>query len=115
MADPKVRLVSHPDDARYPLDYLALVQAAKEYNVALEVNNNSLRTPSFRTGCRENNEIMLPLCIEYGVPVIVDSDAHDPCAVGDFRFATALLEEISFNDNLILNNDLDKLTSFLLK
>lgn len=115
MADPKVRLVSHPDDARYPLDYTALVQAAKEYNVALEVNNNSLRTPSFRTGCRENNEVMLPLCMEYNVPIIVDSDAHDPSAVGDFRFAVALLDEICFDDHLILNNDLQKLKSFLLK
>lgn len=115
MEDPKVRFISHPDDGRYPLDYSALVLAAKEYRVALEVNNNSLRTPSFRVGCRENNQIMLPLCMEYGVSIVVDSDAHDPIAVGNFSYATALLEEIGFDDQLILNNDINKLKSFLLE
>ena len=50
MADPKVRFISHPDDSRYPVDYPALVQGAKEYGVALEVNNSSLSPSSFRPG-----------------------------------------------------------------
>ena len=31
MKIPYVNIIGHPDDSRYPLDYLALVQAAKEY------------------------------------------------------------------------------------
>ena len=58
---------------------------------------------------------MLPICMEYGVPIMVDSDAHDPTAVGDFTLATRLLEEIGFDDALILNNDLQKVKNFLLK
>ena len=115
MADPKVRFISHPDDSRYPLDYPALVQGAKEYGVALEVNNSSLCTTSFRPGCYENYRQMLPLCMEYDVPIIVDSDAHDPSAVGNFSYAVALLDEIGFDSRLILNNDLEKVKSFLLK
>ena len=114
MADPKVRFISHPDDSRYPLDYAALVQGAKEYGVALEVNNSSLSPTSFRPGCLENYQRMLPLCMEYGVPVMVDSDAHDPSAVGDFTLAVSVLEQVGFDDSLILNNDLEKLKSFLL-
>ena len=114
MADPKVRFISHPDDSRYPMDYPALVKAAKEYGVALEVNNSSLCTSSFRPGCWENYKVMLPLCMEYGVPVIVDSDAHDPAAVGQFPFALKLLEEVGFDEQLILNNDLQKVKHFLL-
>ena len=115
MADPKVRFISHPDDGRYPIDFPALVQGAKEYGVALEVNNSSLRTPSFRVGCLENYKCMLPLCMEYGVPIIVDSDAHDPAAVGNFALAVKLLDEVNFDDRLILNNDLQKVKDFLLK
>lgn len=115
MADPKVRFISHPDDSRYPIDYPALVQGAKEYGVALEVNNSSLSPISFRPGCLENYERMLPLCMEYSVPIIVDSDAHDPLAVGDFSLATQLLERIDFDDALILNNDLKKIKAFLLE
>ena len=115
MADPKVRFISHPDDSRYPIDYPALVQGAKEYGVALEVNNSSLSPISFRPGCLENYRRMLPLCMEYGVPVIVDSDAHDPDAVGDFSLAINLLDEVGFDQDLILNTDVQKVKQFLLK
>lgn len=114
MADPKVRFISHPDDSRYPMDYPTLVQAAKEYGVALEVNNSSLSPTSFRPGCQENYQRMLPLCMEYQVPIFVSSDAHDPLAVGNFSLATALLERIGFDEALILNNDLQKTKTFLL-
>ena len=115
MSDPKVRFISHPDDSRYPIDYPALVQGAKEYGVALEVNNSSLSPISFRPGCLENYRRMLPLCMEYGVPVIVDSDAHDPGTVGDFSLAINVLEEVGFDQDLILNTDVQKVKQFLLK
>jgi len=115
MADPKVRFITHPDDSRYPLDYPALVAAAKEHGVALEVNNSSLRKPTMRPGCVENYEKMLPLCMEHRVPLIVNTDAHDPGAVGDFTHAAKLLERLSVDEELILNQDLDRLKQFLLK
>ena len=114
MNDPKVRFISHPDDSRYPLDYAVLVQGAKEYGVALEVNNSSLSPTSFRPGCLENYQRMLPLCMEYGVPVMVDSDAHDPAAVGNFSLALDVLAHVGFDEALILNNDLEKVKRFLL-
>lgn len=115
MRNPKVRFISHPDDGNYPLDYPALVQAAKDLGVALEFNNSSLRKPKLRPNCVENYRRMLPLCMEHGVPVIVNTDAHDPDAVGDFTLARGLLEELDFDDSLILNTDLDRLKAFLLR
>lgn len=111
----KVRFISHPDDGKFPLDYPALVQGAKEYGVALELNNSSLRKPFLRPGCVENYRKMLPLCMEYGVPVVVNTDSHDPSTVGDFTLARALLEDLDFDETLILNRDLDQLKAFLLK
>ena len=49
-----------------------------------------------------------------GVPIIINTDAHDPSYVGNFAMAQALVEEIGVPDELILNNDLDKLKAFLL-
>lgn len=115
MADPKIRFISHPDDNRCPLDYHALVEGAKAYAVALEVNNSSLCPTSFRIGCRENYETMLPLCMDFGVPIFVNTDAHDPLAVGNFSLAAALLDRIGFDDALVLNNDLQKTKAFLLE
>lgn len=114
MEDPKVKFISHPDCDTFPLDYAALVQGAKATGTALEVNNSSLRKPSLRPGCIENYHKMVPLCMEAGVPIIVNTDAHDPGAVGDFTLARKLLEEIGVVDDLVLNNDLEKLKAFLL-
>ena len=114
MADPKVRFISHPDADTYPMDYKALVEGAKQYNVALELNNSSIRKPALRPGCLENYGKMLPLCMEYGVNIIVKSDAHDPGAVGDFTLAAALLEKLEMDESLILNLDLQKMKDFML-
>ncbi len=114
MAYEKVKFISHPDADNFPMDYPALVQGAKEYGVALEMNNSSLRKPKLRPGCVENYKKMLPLCMEYGVPIVVNTDSHDPHQVGDFTMALKLLAEIGMDDSLILNNDLAKLKAFLL-
>ena len=110
----KVRFISHPDSNAFPLDYPALVQGAKAYGVALEVNNSSLRYPSARPGCVENYTTMLPLCMAHGVPIVVNTDAHDPSAVGLFTEARDLLQKLDMDETLILNTNLSKLKDFLL-
>lgn len=113
MKNDKVHFVSHPDDDHTPLDYEMLVKAAKQYKVALEVNNSSLVKKERRLNCYENYKRMLALCCQYKVPIIVSSDAHDPSWVGEFTLAYQLLEELDFNENLILNNSLEKLKRFI--
>ena len=115
MKHEKVRFISHPDDDHTPLDYERLVAAAGEYRVALEVNNSSLVKEKERLNCVQNYKTMLRLCMEHKVPVIVSSDAHDPSWVGEFGLACRLLKETGFDEELILNNDLEKIKSFLLR
>ena len=114
MENPKVKIISHPDDSKVPLDYPALVLGAKATRTALEVNNSSLRKPFLRKNSVENYRVMLALCMEHRVPIIVNTDSHDPSTVGDFTLARKLLEEVQFDEELILNNDADKLKAFLL-
>ncbi|QQK08346.1 phosphatase [Miniphocaeibacter halophilus] len=113
MKNHKVRLISHPDDDNTPLDYERLVQGAKEYRVALEVNNSSLGKKEQRLNCYENYKTMLKLCHQYKVPIIVSSDAHDPSWVGKFDLAYELLEKLEVDDDLILNNNVEKLKKFI--
>lgn len=109
----KVFFVSHPDDDNTPLDYQKLVIAAKEYNVALEVNNSSLLKKNQRLNCVDNYKKMLNLCNQYGVHIIINSDAHDPSCVGDFSEADKLLNEVGFDNELILNTSIDKFKKFI--
>ena len=113
-ADPRVRFISHPDDSRSPLDYETLVKAAKDLNVALEVNNSSLLPGAYRLNAHENYKTMLRFCETYGVNIIVNTDAHDPSAVGRFDAAISLLESVHFPEELILNSNEEKLLKFML-
>lgn len=42
MKNPYIDIIGHPDNDRFPVDYEALVKAAKETGTLLEVNNSSL-------------------------------------------------------------------------
>ncbi|MBQ9299930.1 MAG: phosphatase [Clostridia bacterium] len=115
MKHPKVKLISHPDDDHTPLDYDILVRAAHETGTALEVNNSSLVKKDQRLNCYENYRQMLALCGQYGVPIVVSSDAHDPSWVGRFDLAEALLESVAFPESLVLNTNPQRLLEFLLR
>lgn len=101
--NPLVHIVGHPDDSRYPVDYKEIVLAAKEHHTLLEVNNHSLDPTGVRKGARENDRKMLEYCVEYQVPVIMGSDAHSAWEIRDHRRALALLEEMNFPEELVVN------------
>lgn len=113
MKNPYVNIIGHPDDGRYEVDYPALVEAAKEYGKVLEVNNHSLEPDCFRQNARENYIQMLELCKEYGVPVVMDTDAHFDTLVGEFACARALLTEMDFPEELVLNRSVEAIAGYV--
>lgn len=113
MENPWVNIIGHPDDGAYPVDYRALAEGAKEHHVLLEVNNGSLSPGGFRRNVRENYRKMLKLCREYGVPVILDSDAHVDTAVGCHDYAWEVLQEADFPEELVVNGQPELLREYL--
>lgn len=113
MKNPYVNIIGHPDDGRYMIDYKALVEGAKHYGKVLELNNHSLEPTCFRKNAYENDSRMLELCKEYGVPVIMGSDAHFDTLIGGFDCARALLEEMDFPEELVLNHSVDALKGYV--
>lgn len=105
MENPLVKILGHPDDSRYPMDYEELVRAAAELRTVLEVNNSSLHPLSSRKGARENIHTMLEACMRYQVSIIVGTDSHVSSAIGDFTQADELLREADFPAELIVNAD----------
>lgn len=113
MKNPWINIIGHPDDSRYPIDYLALVQGAKENQVLLEVNNNSLDPRCTRQGGRENVRIMLQLCAEYQVPVVFNSDAHTDSLVGFHKYAWEIADALNFPQELIVNRSVSELKKYV--
>lgn len=113
MKHPKVNIIGHPDDSAYPVDYDTLVHAAKEYHVLLEVNNNSLHPRCVRSGARDNYSMMLELCKKAQVPIVIDSDAHCEVDVCNHARVHALLEELEFPQELVVNRSLDAAAEYI--
>lgn len=113
MNHPKVTIIGHPDDGRYPIDAEAFVKEAKETKTVIEVNNNSLNPRGFRQNSKENYKTILKYCEKYEVPVVVNSDAHICYDVANFGYAKRFFQEIDFPKELVLNFDVDALLSYL--
>ncbi|MGN0430854.1 MAG: phosphatase [Lachnospiraceae bacterium] len=109
MKNPYVKVLGHPDDSRYPIDRKELVLAAKEAEVAIEINNSSLNPKAARIGGRENIKELFYWCNEYKVSVLLGTDSHICYTVGDFTETLQIVEELKFPKELILNYDMANL------
>ncbi len=110
---PFVRIIAHPDNSQFPLEYERLVLAAKEKGILLEVNESSLKPTSSRSGGKENIQTYLQLCKLHEVPIIVNTDAHYCGLIGEFTHSQILLEAMDFPEALIANADLERLRHYL--
>lgn len=113
MAHPKVKIVGHCEDTRYPVDYEALVIAAKHYGIALEINNSSLSPEGYRGDVKENVRTILNLCKKYQHPIVLSSDSHGVKRVGDFQYALEMIQECDFPAGLILNYSAKRFKDFI--
>lgn len=111
--NPYVNIIGHPDESLYNLDYDAICQAAKEYNVLLELNNSSLRSTSFRLGARENDIKLLETCKKYGNSISLGSDAHIDNLIACFDEVDELIKLTGFPEELIVNTSVDKFEEFI--
>lgn len=110
---PFVDIIAHPDNSQFPLEYERLVLAAKEKEVLLEVNESSLKPTSSRPGGKENVMEYLRLCKKYQAPIIVNTDAHYAALIGEFTYAEAVLEELDFPEELVVNTSPEKLRAYV--
>lgn len=115
MRNPKVKIIGHPDDARYPLDYDELTAAAAEEKVALELNNSSLNPLSSRADGEKCIRKLLEKCIDNHTMVIMGTDSHYCEQVGNFEDSYRILEEMHFPEEQIINMDTARISFVLNK
>jgi len=114
--NPYIRIIAHPDDTKYPVNYHRLMEAAMDCRVLLEINNSSLAPDSYRgnsSQTKENDRAILELCRKYHYPILLSSDSHGRAHIVDFTHALALIQEINFPKELIINYSADKFLHFL--
>ncbi|SFT83469.1 putative hydrolase [Selenomonas sp. GACV-9] len=113
MRQPKVRIIGHPDNPMYPVDFDALAKAAREHKVLLEVNNSSYTPGGSRKGSRELAGELLAACKKRGTMVIMGSDAHIDLDVGNHEYAQEMIAQYDFPEELVINSDPQKFRALL--
>ena len=103
MKNPYVKILGHPDDDRFPVDYEKLVEAASHEHIAMEINNSSASPRNGRIGAEKNIPTLLKYCQQYQVPVIAGSDAHIWLDVGNLTRSETFLQDARFPASLVLN------------
>ena len=109
--NPWVDGIVHPGNPEYLIDAEAVVQAAVEYDVAIEINNSSLKLS--RAGSRPYCEKILCLVKQYGAKIILGTDSHFALDVGDFSQAVALLKQYDISSNAVLNTSIISIKNHL--
>ncbi|MDR2908692.1 MAG: phosphatase [Oscillospiraceae bacterium] len=101
-ANPLIHVIGHCGDSRYNFEHKPVLEAFKTAGKIVEINNHSFHV---RPGTHENCKKIAIACAEYGVPIVVSSDAHHATHIGELGDAIAMLGEIGFPEELVLNAD----------
>ena len=113
MRNPYVKIIGHPDNPQYPVDFDVIARAAKENHVLLEANNSSYVSTGSRAGSREKAAELLAACKRCGTMVIMGSDAHIDLDVGNHASSREVIEAAGFPEELVINRDAAAFLDFI--
>lgn len=110
--NPRVNVIGHSGDPNFKYDYEKVIPVFGEKGKLVEINAHSFEV---RKQNIENCKEIALTCKKYGVPIIVNSDAHIDLDVANLSKALKMLEEIDFPEELIVNSSQERLTDYLRK
>jgi len=100
-----IKVFTHPVGTDYDIDIDAVISAANQNDIALELNESKLTE-------RKIVIDYLDKCAKSSTSIVVNSDAHLAEEVGTFSEAESILKEISFPEPLIINRNKEAISSF---
>lgn len=108
--NPYIDIICHSGTPAYSYDYEYIIKLAGDNNKLIEINNHTffVRQPSV-PNCRRIAE----LCKKHGTGIVVSSDAHMFTDIGDYSHALAMLTELDFPEELVMNTTYDKFAEFM--
>ncbi len=110
--NPNVTVIGHCGEDEFRFNYEECVKAFAEHGKIVEINSSSFKNrPSSKNNCMD----IARLCAEYGVPLVVSSDAHFAADVGNVSLAVELLEKEGIPEKIILNADATRFAQYVSK
>lgn len=112
IANPYIDILGHSGSPKFAYDIDTVVRAAKENGKCVEINNHSFEVRAENIErCRE----IALACKKIGTNIVVNSDSHFMDNIGKVDNAVAMLEDIDFPEELIMNLNAETFISYISK
>lgn len=108
-----VDALGHLGNPNFDFDFQAVIECAKEYNVAIEINNSSLKGTS-RLGSTERCHEIASIARDMGAFITTGTDAHFCHDVGKFELVSALLDKVEISPEQVITHTSKQFLQFLL-
>lgn len=108
--NPLVNLIGHSGSAEFEYDYGRVIPLFGKNKKIVEINAHTFICWKKSI---ENCKVIARLCAKYGVPVMVNSDAHSEFEVGEVRRALDMLCGIGFPEELVVNTNEKRIAAYL--
>lgn len=110
--NPYIKMITHPDNPNFPVDFEEIVRAAKEYNVILELNDSSFDGTKAR-GIKEDILKMCELMKKFNVLTSINSDAHWVDKIGSAENVINIALEAGLTEENIINTSFKRILDFI--
>jgi len=106
----KINLLGHIDRNPFFEESIEeILKIAIKYNKIIEINVNSFRSDEYKEKCKK----LILFCQKYKVKVMINSDAHFATLIGDYEDVIEYLEEINFDEDLIINKTKEEVLKYI--
>lgn len=110
--DPRINIIAHPGNPKYPLKVRETVAFAKRKGIVIEINNSSFTS---RVGSWGK-------CLEFAkeikrqdAQVILTTDSHISTMLGVFDKSLKLIKEAGLSEKHVINTSFAKIEKYLVK
>ncbi|CAH6801384.1 putative phosphatase VCHA50P415_v1_30157 [Vibrio chagasii] len=108
----RVDALGHLGNPNFDFDFEAVIQCAVEHNVAIEINNTTLKGNS-RVGSVDRCYEIARIAKAKGAFITSGSDAHFCNDVGGLDLVSSLLDKVGIDSNKVITHSPQQFLSFL--
>ena len=110
---PNIKVIAHPGNPMYPIDYKKVIPIAKEKGILIELNNSSLTVS--RKGSAQRCFEIAKFVKQVGWKVVLGSDAHISTMVGELKEALKMAMDAGLSKEDIINTSEESINKYLVK
>jgi putative hydrolase len=108
----RIDALGHLGNPRFDFDFHTVIACAKEHNVAIEINNSSLKGSS-RAGSNERCYEIASIAKDLGTYITTGTDAHFCQDIGKLEFVSDLLDKVGMPPEQVITHTTKQFLQFL--